>query len=104
MRYLLILLIITGCESPVIQKDHRQIVAKTQILRILPDNAMDFDVTGFREDTLSSWTDSLIKKPIRYSLDFEYRDSTGLKKKTGDVYFTSDGKSVIRSEIRERNQ
>ena len=102
MRYLLILLIIMSCECPVIQKDHRQIIAKNRILRTLPDNINDFDITGFGEDTLSNWTDSLIKKPIRYRLDFEYRDSAGLEKKTGYVNFTPDGRSVISSEVKER--
>ena len=104
MRYLVVLFLIISCESPVIQKDHRQITAKNRILRMLPENIHDFDVTGFGEDSLSTWTDSLITKPIRYKLDFEYRDSIGLQKRTGYVYFMPDGKSVIRSEITGRTE
>ena len=106
MRYSIFLFLIgtlVSCETPAVRQDNRQLTAKSQIRRKLPRGAEDFNVTAFKEDTLS-WTDSTFKKPIRYSLDIEYKDSSGLQKKTGYVIFTPDGKSVISSQITERNQ
>jgi hypothetical protein len=101
---LILFIFLFSCESGVVQKDNMQIAAKDQIRKQLPANAKEFDITGFSEDTLSNWTDTLIKKPIQYNLEFEYRDSSGLQKKTGHVIFTPDGKSVLHSELMDRNQ
>jgi hypothetical protein len=93
-----------SCESGVVARDNRQITAKNEIREKLPPRSGAFDITGFREDTLASWPDTMVKRPIRYTLDFEYNDSTGLvQKKTGYVIFTPDGRSVLSTQIVERN-
>jgi hypothetical protein len=106
MRFaiLIMLVFIFSCESSVVKEDTMQITAKNQIRKQLPPGAKEFDISSFGEDTLSNWTDTLIKKPVRYNLDFEYRDSSGLQKKTGHVIFTPDGKSVLHSAVTDRNQ
>lgn len=101
MRYLsfLLLLISVGCENHSFDSDKRQIIAKDQIRRKLR-KARLFDITGYTQDTLQSYPDTLIKHPIRYGLDFVYTDSLGqVQKKKGLVLFTPDGKSVITSQI-----
>ena len=99
MRHLfasLVLLALLSCETSVADKDNRQITAKNEIRSKLPPKSRGFDITGFREDTLSSWSDSAFKRPIRYVLDYQYQDSTGtLQQRTGSVVFTPDGKSII---------
>jgi hypothetical protein len=90
------LLLLVSCESSVADKDKRQIIAKDEIRNKLPPRSRAFDITHFQEDTLSSWGDSAFKRPIRYVLDYEYKDSTGtLQHRTGAVVFTPDGKSII---------
>ena len=99
MRHLLaslVLLAFFSCETSVADKDNRQITAKNEIRSKLPPRSKGFDVTGFREDTLSSWTDTAFKRPIRYVLDYQYSDSMGVvQRRTGSVVFTPDGKSII---------
>jgi hypothetical protein len=108
MRILLstiFLLLLLSCESTSFDKDKRQIWAKDEIRRQLPHASTAFDVTGFREDTLPTWPDTMIKRPIQYTLDFVYKDSTGaLQQKTGHVFFTPDGKSLIQSLITNKGQ
>ncbi|WP_121355575.1 hypothetical protein [Flavisolibacter nicotianae] len=104
MRYTLLLLflvlVITGCESDRFDKDKRQIITKDAIRSKLPARARNFDITAFSEDTLPVWTDTLVKRPIRYTLQFIYTDSTGaLQNRTGYAIFTPDGKSLIASQI-----
>jgi hypothetical protein len=99
MRHLLalfVLLLLVSCETSVAEKDNRQITAKNEIRNKLPPKSRSFDISGFREDTLSSWTDTAFKRPIRYVLDYQFQDSTGtLQQRTGSVVFTPDGKSVM---------
>jgi hypothetical protein len=108
MRYQLlsvfIVSLILSCENPTFDKDKRQIVAKDVIRKKL-SAARDFDIVSFKEDTLSSWTDSTFKQPIRYTLNFVYTDSTGVvQNKNGVVLFTPDGRSIITTQITDHNQ
>jgi hypothetical protein len=92
----LVLLLLVACETSVADKDNRQITAKNEIRSKLPPKSRGFDITGFREDTLSSWSDTAFRRPIRYVLDYQFQDSTGsLQQRTGSVVFTPDGKSVM---------
>jgi len=91
-----------SCENHHFDKDTRQIMAKDEIMNKL-HKAKSFDVTGFKEDTVENTTDSNFKKVIRYTLDIQYLDSNNvLQKKSGIVFFTPDGKSIIHSQITER--
>lgn len=95
-----LLLVFFSCENPRFNKDKRQIIAKDEIRRKLPGAARAFDITGFNEDTLSNFSDTILKRPIRYTLDFVYKDSANvLHTKKGIVIFTPDGNSVITSSI-----
>ena len=102
MKYLffgVLLLAFFSCENPRFDKDKRQLIAKDEIRSKLK-RALSFEITGFKEDTLSSFPDSTFKNPIRYTLDFVYKDSANLfQKKKGVVIFTPDGNSVITSGI-----
>lgn len=100
MRQILLLLIIfASCENHSFESDKRQLVAKDQIRRKL-HNARSFDITAFKQDTLESYSDTTIKRPLRYALDFVYTDSNGqLQNKKGIVLFTPDGKSVLKTQI-----
>lgn len=103
MKYIffsVLLLAFFSCDNPRFNKDKRQIIAKDEIRRKLPRSARAFDITGFNEDTVSNFSDSIFKRPIRYTLDFVYKDSANvLHKKKGVVIFTPDGNSVINSSI-----
>ncbi|MGI8583703.1 MAG: hypothetical protein ACR2KX_16005 [Chitinophagaceae bacterium] len=94
MKYLffvLLLLAFFSCENPRFDRDKRQIAAKHEISSKIP-RAHSFDITGFKEDTLLTFPDSTFKHPIRYILDFIYKDSANvLQKKRGIVIFTPDG-------------
>ena len=97
MKYLVLLipLIIFSCENHAFDRDKRQILAKDEIRRIIPGNR-SITITGFREDTLSGWHDSTFTRPIRYTLDISYNDSTGAKQnKQGVVIFSQQGNAVI---------
>jgi hypothetical protein len=98
--YLTILAILfVSCEATSFDSDRRQLVAKDEIRSRL-HNITAYDVTGFREDTLTNYPDSNFKRPLRYTLDISYKDSTGtMQKKTGYVIFTPNGKSIISSQI-----
>ncbi|MGI8583695.1 MAG: hypothetical protein ACR2KX_15965 [Chitinophagaceae bacterium] len=102
MKYLFIsvfLLAFFSCENRLFDKDKRQLIAKDEIRRKLI-GSRSFDITGFKEDTLSNFPDSTFKHPIRYMLDFVYKDSDNvLQKKRGIVIFTPDGNSIINSGI-----
>jgi len=104
LTFLFFTFLLISCESEGFEKDKRQMVARQKIRRKL-HNIRAFDIISFKEDTLSSWSDTIFKQPIRYSLNFIYKDSTGaLQKKTGFVLFTPDGKSVISTQITEPDQ
>ena len=98
--YLTILAILfVSCEAASFDSDRRQLVAKDEIRSRL-HNITAYDVTGFREDTLMNYPDSNFERPLRYTLDISYKDSTGtMQKKTGYVIFTPNGKSIISSQI-----
>ena len=102
MKYLffgVLLLAFFSCENPRFDKDKRQIIAKNEISSMVP-RTLSFDVTAFKEDTLLNYPDSVFKNPIRYTLDFVYKDSANvLQKRKGIVLFTPDGKSIINSRI-----
>ena len=62
-----------------------------------------FDVTGFKEDTIKTVSDSNFKEEIRYTLDIVYTDSNKIsQKKKGIVLFTPDGSSIIHSTITDQ--
>lgn len=91
-----------ACQNHRFDKDKRQIMAKDEIHSKL-QKAREYDITGFKEDTVAVSGNPDFKKEIRYQLDFEYIDSANvLQKKTGEVYFTPDGSSIINSKITDR--
>jgi len=98
MKYSLLVFLLFmffSCENPRFDKDKRQLIAKDEIRNKL-QRARSFDITGFKEDTLSNFPDTTFKRPIRYTLDFVYKDSNNvLQKKKGIVIFTPDGNSII---------
>ncbi|MCW3113768.1 MAG: hypothetical protein JWR18_2164 [Segetibacter sp.] len=100
MRYLFLLLVIlVSCENRSFESDKRQLIAKDQIRRKL-HGAHSFDITAFKQDTLQSYSDTTLKYPLRYTLDFVYTDSSGqVQNKKGIVLFTPDGKSVLKTQI-----
>jgi hypothetical protein len=107
MRYtfLFFLLLLFSCESSSFDKDKRQIAAKDAIRDQLPRASRQFEVIRFREDTLPAWRDTIFNQPIRYTLDFRYKDSTEtVQQRRGYVVFTPDGKSIIQSRITNQDQ
>lgn len=108
MRSILFILFplwLLSCETNKFDGDKRQIAAKDEIRTQLPHGATAFDISHFREDTLSGWPDTAFRRPIQYTLDFEYRDSLGVvQQKTGYVFFTPDGQSIIKTQITNRGQ
>ena len=91
-----------GCETHRFDSDNRQIMAKDEILHQL-HKVKGYDITGFKEDTVQAINIPGLKKEIKYTLEFEYIDSNKvLQKKTGDVFFTPDGLSIINSTITDR--
>lgn len=98
--YLLLLFLLTRCDSGSFDKDKRQIRAKNVLRSSLPTHSQGFDVLSFTEDTLASWKDSSFQHPLQYSIDYVYTDSTGtVQRRKGQVIFTPDGHSVISSQI-----
>ncbi|GAC1419040.1 MAG: hypothetical protein NVS1B13_09670 [Flavisolibacter sp.] len=94
---------VASCETDNFDADKRQIMAKDLIRSKLGRNARYYDIVAFREDTLASWPDSFIRKPIQYSVDFVYNDSSGLElKKKGTVLFAPNGRSIINYSIVDR--
>lgn len=103
MRYIILLfsIVFCSCESQYFESDKRQIIAKDEI-RSQVRNGRSFDVVSFKEDTLEASGDGAVKHPIRYTLNFVYKDPTGaLVSKIGEVIFTPDGKSILHSQIKE---
>jgi hypothetical protein len=102
MKYIILFiftLLIISCENNSFDKDKRQIIAKNEIRGKLK-NIQSFDIKGFKEDTLQDWKDSTFHNPIRYRLNVVYKDSIGAPhEKEAYVLFTTDGKSVIASQI-----
>lgn len=102
MKILLAFLVILfcSCETNRFDSDKRQIIAKDAIRRKVHGNRSSFTVTGFKEDTLLTYTDTLIKKPIQYTLYFTLKDSTNqVLPKTGIAVFTNKGNSLISAQI-----
>lgn len=91
-----------SCETHKFDSDKRQIMAKDEIHSKL-HKAREYDITGFKEDTIEVTDNPDFKKEIRYQMSFEYVDSNNvLQKKSGDVFFTPDGSSIINSKITDR--
>ncbi|MGZ3837653.1 MAG: hypothetical protein ACXVMS_12070 [Flavisolibacter sp.] len=105
MRYFILIcfpLLVASCEAASFEGDKRQIAAKNAVRAQLPPGARFFDIGGFREDTLST-PDSTFKRPIQYSLDFVYTDSTGtVRQQTARVLFAPDGRSLVETAITDR--
>jgi hypothetical protein len=100
MRYTIILLVLffASCDYGSFDKDKRQIMAKDYIHWHLPPHTIDFDVTSFKEDTLNNMLDSNFKRPIGYTLEYRFTDSTKqVQQKKATVLFTPDGHSIITS-------
>lgn len=98
MRYFIILFVIffTSCDYGSFDKDKRQIMAKDYVRWHLPPHSTDFDVTSFREDTSNNMLDSNFKRPIGYTLDYHFTDSSKqVQEKRVTVLFTPDGHSII---------
>ena len=106
MRYIVLaffLLSVASCETDNFNADKRQIMAKDYLRATIGRGSRGYDVISFREDTLTSVSDSFFKRPIQYTLDYIYNDSTGnIQNKRGTVVFAPDGKSIIGSEISDR--
>lgn len=98
-----LVIILCSCETNRFDSDKRQIMAKDAIRRKAQGNRSSFTVTGFKEDTLLTYSDTLIKKPLRYTLYFTLQDSAGqLLQHTGVALFTNRGNSLISSEITDQ--
>jgi hypothetical protein len=103
MRYLtfLIVCILASCETSSFESDKRQLVAKDLVRKKLR-GATSFDITGFKQDTLQTFSDTNYRRLLRYHLDIVYTDSLQqVQKKNGIVLFTPDGKSVINVQIED---
>ena len=91
-----------SCETHNFDSDKRQIMAKDEIRSKL-HKIRDYNITAFSEDTVDASDDAGLKKEIRYRLDFQYTDSNNVvQKKTGDVFFTPEGSSIIYSTISDK--
>lgn len=103
MKYLLFLFLLAmaACETHSFERDKRQILAKDEIRKQLR-GFRAYSITGFKEDTLKTWTDSVIIHPIRYTLDFVYDSLGHPQNKQAVVIFTPEGNSIIRSGINDR--
>jgi hypothetical protein len=104
MRYLplLLLMLLASCDTHSFERDKRQIIAKDEIGKQMR-GFRNYSITGFSEDTLQKWTDSVIIHPIRYTLDFVYNDSIGTTHgKKALVIFTPSGNAILRTEILDR--
>ncbi len=104
MRYLpvFLLLFLAACEAHNFDRDKRQIIAKDQLRSQLRGNR-SISITNFQEDTLANWPGITVAHPIRYSLDFVFKDSTGeLQGKKAVVIFTPEGNDVLATEITDR--
>lgn len=104
--FLLVFALLLGsCENATFSKDKRQILAKDAIRSKLPPASTNFDIINYKEDTVDNWTDTTFKRPIRYTLNFVYTDSTGVvQKRTGSVIFTPDGRSMITAKVDPQNR
>ncbi len=101
MKYLplVFLLALAACETHSFDRDKRQIIAKDEIRRLLR-GFHGYSITNFKEDTLQTWTDSVIIHPIRYTLNFVYNDSVGnAQNSKAVVIFMPEGNAILRSEI-----
>ncbi len=97
--------LLSGCDNGSFDKDKRQIAAKDAIREQLPRASHHFEITQFREDTLPAPGGPVFKQVIRYALEFRYQDSTGrVQERTGYVFFTPDGKSVIQLQVSNQGQ
>lgn len=98
MRYIILLsvLFFSSCDYGSFDKDKRQIMAKDYVRWHLPLHSTDFDITSFKEDTINYMLDSNFKRPIAYTLNYHFTDSTDhIEQRTTTVLFTPDGHSLI---------
>ena len=107
MKYLILsffTILIFSCENNSFDSDKRQIMAKDEIRRMLPE-ARSFDITSFKQDTLKEYIDTTFNGAIRYMLNIKYNDPAGAQvEKTGAVIFTPDGKSIISTQVTDLQQ
>lgn len=102
---LLFALLLLGCESGSFDRDKRQIAAKDAIRDLLPPASRQFEIVAFREDTLPGWRNTGFRQPIRYTLEFHYKDSAAVPHQgTGQVLFTPDGNSIIETQLTGQHQ
>jgi hypothetical protein len=105
MKYTVFLILVSfciSCQTPQFDPDRRQIMAKDAIHSKL-GSVRGYDIVSYHEDTLNSWTDTLVKRPIQYTMEVTYQDSTGAQHfKNGQVIFTPDGKSIIETIISDQ--
>jgi hypothetical protein len=100
MRYFFLVSIVflSACDYGVFDKDKRQILAKDYVHSHLPPHVTNFDITSFREDTISNMLDSNFKHAIAYTLHYQFTDSlTHIQQRQTIVLFTPDGHSIITS-------
>lgn len=71
-------------------------MAKDYVRWHLPQHATDFDILSFKEDTINNMLDSNFKRPIAYTINYQFADSLKqIQQKTATVLFTPDGHSII---------
>lgn len=108
MRYaafIFFFVLLCSCDNGSFDKDKRQIAAKNVIREQLPRAAHHFEITQFREDTLPAPGGPEFKQVIRYTLHFHYQDSAErMQERTGYVFFTPDGKSLIQTQVSNQGQ
>ncbi len=99
ISFLCLIIFLISCTSHSFDADVRQIAAKDAVASKLY-RARQFNVVGFSQDTVTDYHDTLIIKPIRYSLDITYKDSNNIvQRKRGVVLFTHDGNSIVQTQI-----
>jgi hypothetical protein len=98
----LFILTLFSCHPMGFDSDERQLVAK-DVIRKQIGRAESFDIVGFRQDTVANWHDTTMSRPLSYTLDIVYADSSGrLQSKRGVVIFPSSGSTVLSSSIQDR--
>lgn len=100
--FILLFVLMASCEVNTFDRDKRQIIAKDH-LRAQTRGLQAFSITGFSEDTLQNFADTLIKNPLGYILDFVYKDSAGnILEKKATVIFAPGSFTVLKTEITDK--
>ncbi|HYK56437.1 MAG TPA: hypothetical protein VEV15_08145 [Flavisolibacter sp.] len=103
--FIFFLVLQCSCDNGSFDKDKRQIAAKDAIREQLPRASHHFEIPQFREDTLPAPGGPVFKQVIRYTLLFRYQDSVErVQERTGYVFFTPDGKSIIQLQLSNQDQ